>query len=300
MAWSSADPQRTRSRHAANRPNRVTRAGRVTGTSTAAAAPAHSIRKDPHVAHAGHGRVLVNWTLSVRHRSPGSCSGSIADRRGSCGWPCRAGQRRGRCEGCGTPVRSSSAHRARNRRVLLPRRSLRRAHRPGRPGRAASCPAGRAGSAMTGASVPHLRPPPGGARGRALSRPRWRLDQGIDERVFPERVRSRVTDDPAVLRQEVRLVPLTRSRQWQDGGPLWTSCRRPARTRCPWFQAFRAEHPDIEIAGPAGLRTGLWPADRGRQDPRRQIPACASCPAALMSCARPVRRAQPERPRVPK
>jgi hypothetical protein len=31
----------------------------------------------------------------------------------------------------------------------------------------------------------------------------------------------------------------------------------------PWLRAFRAEHPDIEIAGPAGSHTGMWSADRG-------------------------------------
>ena len=31
----------------------------------------------------------------------------------------------------------------------------------------------------------------------------------------------------------------------------------------PRLQAFRAEHPDIEIASPAGSRTGMWPAHQG-------------------------------------
>ena len=31
----------------------------------------------------------------------------------------------------------------------------------------------------------------------------------------------------------------------------------------PRLQAFRAEHPDIEIASPVGSRTGMWPAYQG-------------------------------------
>jgi hypothetical protein len=31
----------------------------------------------------------------------------------------------------------------------------------------------------------------------------------------------------------------------------------------PRLQAFRAEHPDIKIASPAGSHTGMWPAYQG-------------------------------------
>jgi hypothetical protein len=31
----------------------------------------------------------------------------------------------------------------------------------------------------------------------------------------------------------------------------------------PRLQVFRAEHPDIEIASPAGSRTGMWSAYQG-------------------------------------
>jgi hypothetical protein len=37
----------------------------------------------------------------------------------------------------------------------------------------------------------------------------------------------------------------------------------PGEDQVPWLRAFRAEHPDIEIAGPAGSHTGMWSADRG-------------------------------------
>jgi hypothetical protein len=37
----------------------------------------------------------------------------------------------------------------------------------------------------------------------------------------------------------------------------------PGEDQAPRLQAFRAEHPDIEIASPAGSRTGMWPAYQG-------------------------------------
>ena len=37
----------------------------------------------------------------------------------------------------------------------------------------------------------------------------------------------------------------------------------PSEGQVPRLRAFRAEHPDIEIASPAGSRTGRWPAYRG-------------------------------------
>ena len=37
----------------------------------------------------------------------------------------------------------------------------------------------------------------------------------------------------------------------------------PSEDQVPRLQAFRAEHPDIEIASPAGSHTGLWPAYQG-------------------------------------
>jgi hypothetical protein len=70
----------------------------------------------------------------------------------------------------------------------------------------------------------------------------------------------------------------------------------PGQDQAPRLQAFRAEHPDIEIAGPAGSRTGMWPAYQGgtilvvtfglRQLLDR-----------LDDCSRPVGRPQPGRPR---
>ena len=37
----------------------------------------------------------------------------------------------------------------------------------------------------------------------------------------------------------------------------------PGKGQVPRLRAFRAEHPDVEIASPAGSRTGRWPAYRG-------------------------------------
>ena len=37
----------------------------------------------------------------------------------------------------------------------------------------------------------------------------------------------------------------------------------PGEDQVPRLQAFRAEHPDIDIASPAGSRTDMWPAYQG-------------------------------------
>jgi len=37
----------------------------------------------------------------------------------------------------------------------------------------------------------------------------------------------------------------------------------PGEDQVPRLQAFRAEHPDIEIASPADSRTGMWLAYQG-------------------------------------
>ena len=37
----------------------------------------------------------------------------------------------------------------------------------------------------------------------------------------------------------------------------------PGEDQVPRLQAFRAEHPDIEIVSPAGSHVGMWPAYRG-------------------------------------
>jgi len=63
--------------------------------------------------------------------------------------------------------------------------------------------------------------------------------------------------------QEVTLVPLTPITAVTRTGPLWTSCRRPARTRCPSSRRSALSTPDIEIASPAGSRTGMWSAYQG-------------------------------------
>jgi hypothetical protein len=63
--------------------------------------------------------------------------------------------------------------------------------------------------------------------------------------------------------QEVTLVPLTPitavTRYW----PVMDIVPPPGEDQVPRLQAFRAEHPDIEIASPAGSRTGMWPAYQG-------------------------------------
>lgn len=37
----------------------------------------------------------------------------------------------------------------------------------------------------------------------------------------------------------------------------------PSENQVPRLRAFRAEHPDIEIASPADSGTGMWPAYQG-------------------------------------
>ena len=63
--------------------------------------------------------------------------------------------------------------------------------------------------------------------------------------------------------QEVTLVPLTPitavARYWA----VMDIVPPPGEDQVPRLQAFRAEHPDIEIAGPAGSRTGMWSAYQG-------------------------------------
>jgi hypothetical protein len=63
--------------------------------------------------------------------------------------------------------------------------------------------------------------------------------------------------------QEVTLVPLTPitavTRYW----PVMDIVAPPGEDQVPQLQAFRAEHPDIEIASHAGSHTDMWPAYRG-------------------------------------
>ena len=63
--------------------------------------------------------------------------------------------------------------------------------------------------------------------------------------------------------QEVTLVPLTPitavTRYWA----VMDIVPPPSEGQVPRLRAFRAEHPDIEIASPAGSRTGRWPAYQG-------------------------------------
>ena len=63
--------------------------------------------------------------------------------------------------------------------------------------------------------------------------------------------------------QEVTLVPLTSitavTRYWA----VMDIVSPPSEDQVPRLEAFRAEHPDIEIASPVGSRTGIWSAYQG-------------------------------------
>ena len=52
----------------------------------------------------------------------------------------------------------------------------------------------------------------------------------------------------------------------------------PGQDQARRLEAFRAEHPDIEIAGPAGSRTGMWPAYQGGTILAVTFPAPAARP----------------------
>jgi hypothetical protein len=94
----------------------------------------------------------------------------------------------------------------------------------------------------------------------------------------------------------VTLVPLTPitavARYWA----VMNMMPPPSPDQVPRLMAFRAEHPDIEIASPADSRTGMWSAYQGGKILAVNS-ACASWSTALTSCSRPVRRSQRERPR---
>ena len=73
----------------------------------------------------------------------------------------------------------------------------------------------------------------------------------------------------------------------------------PSEDQVPRLQAFRAEHPDIEIASPADSRTGMWSAYQGGK-----ILAVKFGLRALLDrldeLLLRLGRSQPERPPVPK
>jgi len=48
----------------------------------------------------------------------------------------------------------------------------------------------------------------------------------------------------------------------------------PSEDQVPRLQAFRAEHPDIEIASPADSRTGMWLAYQGGKIPVVKFGLC--------------------------
>ncbi len=65
--------------------------------------------------------------------------------------------------------------------------------------------------------------------------------------------------------QEVTLVPLAPitavTRYW----PVMDIVPPPSEDQVPRLEAFRAEHPDIEITSPADSCTGMWSAyQRGK------------------------------------
>ena len=117
---------------------------------------------------------------------------------------------------------------------------------------------------MTGASVPRLRR----ASRRCLRLSAFQAPMASRAREFPGESSCSVfaRGSPGNLLdsgQEVTLVPLTPitavTRYW----PVMDIVPPPGEDQMPRLQAFRAEHPDIEIASPAGSRTGMWPAYQG-------------------------------------
>ena len=59
------------------------------------------------------------------------------------------------------------------------------------------------------------------------------------------------------------LVPLTPIRAVARYRPVTDIVPPPGEDQVPRLQAFRAEHPDIEIASPADSHVGMWPAYQG-------------------------------------
>jgi hypothetical protein len=70
----------------------------------------------------------------------------------------------------------------------------------------------------------------------------------------------------------------------------------PSEDQVPRLQAFRAEHPDIEIASPADSRTGMWSAYQGGKILVVKF-GLRQLLDRLDELLRPVRRPQPQRPR---
>jgi hypothetical protein len=63
----------------------------------------------------------------------------------------------------------------------------------------------------------------------------------------------------------------------------------PSEDQVPRLQAFRAEHPDIEIASPADSRTGMWSAYQGGKILVVKFGLCQLLDRHLTSCSRPIR-----------
>ena len=63
--------------------------------------------------------------------------------------------------------------------------------------------------------------------------------------------------------QEVTLVPLTPMTAVTRYWPVMDIVPPPSEDQVPQLKAFRAEHPDIEIASPADSHTGMWSAYQG-------------------------------------
>jgi hypothetical protein len=246
---------------------------------------------------AGYGRVLVNGALSVKalfagqlfrlHRQSAgvlrlSVPGSLARR------PLRGPRHAGPLEQRAPGPESKHAASAIT---------------------AASAPAGSAGSGRKLSRRPrrvgndrHIRPTPAAASQRcprlgALQAPMAsRTREPASESscsVFARGSPGNLLDSG----QEVTLVPLTPitavARYWAAMGIV----PPPGQDQVPRLQAFRAEHPDIKIASPGRLaRAHVGRLTRAARSWWSDS-ACASCPAALTSCSRPVRRPRPERPR---
>ena len=221
--------------------------------------------------HAGYGRVLVNGTLSVKASFAGQL---FRLHRQSAGVlrlfvPGRLARRPLRGLGHAGPL---------EQRAPGPESKYAAASAI----TAASAPVGSAGSGRKlsrrpcrisddRASVPRLRPPPGGARSRALSRPRCVSLQGIGKRVLLERVRSRVAGDPAGLRPGSEVGPLDPDHGSDKNWPVMDIVPPPSEDQVPQLQAFRAEHPGYRDRQPRRLAHGHVVGLPGRHDPGGQI-----------------------------
>ena len=165
--------------------------------------------------------------------------------------------------------------------MLLPRRSPRRAHRPGRPGRAASCHA----RPRRISNDRRIRPTPAAASLRcpqlsALQAPMAsRTREPASESSWSVFAR-RGLGEPSGLRPGSEVGPLDPDHgSGQEYRAVTGIVPPPSEDQVPRLQAFRAEHPGYRDRQPRRLAHGHVAGLPGRQDPRGQIrPAPAARP----------------------